>query len=144
MRNTHAWLLASSSILVAAALPLACSAAKHGGTAAGDTGGAGNGGTAATGGSQGQGGGITFDDGGMDPVVTLSIAPQTCPLPCTALSGLCGSAPLASSFNFMLKHMKHDNISVQIHIAYLAKRHTLKIKIKTSYLLKHLTLMKIN
>ena len=91
MRNTHAWLFASCTILTAAALPLACGGNKHTGNTAG-TGGEGTGGTA-TGGSQGQGGGIMFGDGGMDPVVSLTIAPAN-----PTIEVLNGVVPMATSF----------------------------------------------
>jgi hypothetical protein len=65
-------LLFAGSALLASALPLACGAtsgrATHGGT-----GGTGNGGSSSTG--QGLGGGVVFGDGGMDPVVSITIMP---------------------------------------------------------------------
>ena len=41
--------------------------------------------------------------------------------------------PVFGILIFLVISMKHDNISVQIHIAYLAKRHTLKINKKFSW-----------
>jgi WD40-like Beta Propeller Repeat len=75
MRHSHAWLFASSALLLAAVAPLSCKSSKGGATGTTDTGGSGAGGSTSTGGN-GQGGGFSFGDGGMDPVVSISITPQ--------------------------------------------------------------------
>src|SRR5215468_131410 len=69
MRFPRPLLFAGPALLLASALPLACSGATHGGaTHSGGTGAAGNGGS-------GQGGGLVFGDGGMDPIVSITITP---------------------------------------------------------------------
>src|SRR5580693_7294977 len=73
MRFSRPWMLASITLVLAAALPAACSA-THDGAASAQAGSGGSGNAGTGGGSQGQGG-DTFLDAGNDPVVSVVITP---------------------------------------------------------------------
>jgi hypothetical protein len=80
------------ALLLASVFPLACSASGPGNaTHSGGTGAVGSGGSSSS--SQGSGGGIVIGDGGMDPVVSISISP-----PNPTVEVLNGAIPAAIMF----------------------------------------------
>lgn len=92
MHYIRPWIFASSVLVLAAVLPLACSA-SHGTAGSSHTGSGASGTAGSATGGQGQGGGIMFDDGGMDPVISIAVTPAD-----PVIEVLNGTIPAATSF----------------------------------------------
>src|SRR4051794_37560565 len=91
MRNTRFWIFASGALVLAAAAPVACNAPGSGNGAAHGTGASGTGGSGS--GGHGMGGGLVLNEGGMAPVVSITIPPAD-----PVVEVLDGAIPAATLF----------------------------------------------